>query len=74
MIATISIQVGYSLMTEAQPREIQRYITADGKIPFAKWFDSLKDTQGKYRIDLRMNRLQLGGKSWRLSFGGRGSL
>ena len=47
-------------MAEAQPRDVQRYTTADGKIPFAKWFDALKDTQAKYRIDLRLNRLQLG--------------
>ena len=47
-------------MAEAQPRDLQRYITSEGKIPFATWFDSLKDTQTKYRIDLRLNRLQLG--------------
>jgi putative addiction module killer protein len=45
---------------EAQPREVQRYITPDGKIPFDEWFDSLRDRKAKYRIDLRLNRLQLG--------------
>ena len=47
-------------MAEAQPRDIQFYINAAGKIPFSKWFDNLKDTQAQYKIDLRLNRLQLG--------------
>lgn len=45
---------------EAQPREVRRYITPNGKIPFDEWFDSLRDRKAKYRIDLRLNRLELG--------------
>lgn len=45
---------------EAQPRKIQRYVTPDGRVPFAEWFDSLRDTKAQYRIDLRLNRVQLG--------------
>jgi putative addiction module killer protein len=45
---------------EAQPREIQRYVTADGRVPFAEWLDSLRDTKAQYRIDLRLNQVQLG--------------
>ncbi len=25
-----------------QPREIERYVTADGQIPFDNWFDSIR--------------------------------
>lgn len=45
---------------EVQPREIQRYVTPDGKVPFAEWLNSLRDTKAQYRIDLRLNRVQLG--------------
>jgi putative addiction module killer protein len=45
---------------EAQPRTIQRYVTTDGRIPFDEWFNSLGDRKAKYRIDLRLNRVQLG--------------
>lgn len=44
----------------AQPREIQRYVTPEGKIPFDEWLLSLRDTKAQYRIDLRLNRVQLG--------------
>ncbi|WP_255353219.1 MULTISPECIES: hypothetical protein [Planktothricoides] len=38
-------------MAEAQPRDIQLYITPAGKIPFSKWFDSLQDEKAKTTID-----------------------
>jgi putative addiction module killer protein len=47
-------------MTEAQPRDIQRYITADGKIPFDCWFDALRDEKTKTIINKRLNRVRLG--------------
>jgi putative addiction module killer protein len=45
---------------EAQPREIQRYITSDGKVPFAEWFDSLRDINAKGKIISRLNRVAAG--------------
>ncbi|MBF2007043.1 MAG: type II toxin-antitoxin system RelE/ParE family toxin [Chlorogloeopsis fritschii C42_A2020_084] len=45
---------------EAQPREIQRYITSDGKVPFAEWFDSLQDINAKGKIISRLNRVAAG--------------
>ena len=45
---------------EAQPREIQRYITSDGKVPFADWLDSLRDTNAKAKIISRLNRVTAG--------------
>ena len=45
---------------EAQPREIQRYITSDGKVPFAEWFDALRDSRAKANIEARFERVKLG--------------
>lgn len=45
---------------EIQPREIKRYITKDGKIPFAKWFDSLKSRKTQLKITERLRRVSLG--------------
>jgi len=45
---------------EAQPREIKRYITSDGKVPFADWLDSLRDTNAKAKIISRLNRVTAG--------------
>lgn len=45
---------------EVQPKEIQRYVTPTGKIPFDLWFNRLGDRQAQYRIDLRLKKLQLG--------------
>jgi putative component of toxin-antitoxin plasmid stabilization module len=42
---------------EAQPRQIQRYITSDGKVPFTEWFDSLRNNKTKSIIDKRLNRV-----------------
>lgn len=43
-----------------QPREIKRYITSDGKIPFAEWFDSLRDINAQIKIDTRLRRVSVG--------------
>ncbi len=45
---------------EAQPREIQRYVTINGKIPFDEWFLALRDTKAKTIINKRLNRLSVG--------------
>ena len=47
-------------MTSSQPRQVQRYTKPDGKIPFDEWFNSLRDIKAKYRVELRINRLELG--------------
>ncbi|MEC4986207.1 MAG: hypothetical protein SAJ37_22230 [Oscillatoria sp. PMC 1068.18] len=38
---------------EAQPREVERYITADGKIPFDEWFYSLQGDKSSQQKDIR---------------------
>ena len=45
---------------EAQPRDIRNYQTADGKDPFAKWLDSLRDMLAIDKIEKRLKRVQLG--------------
>ncbi len=45
---------------EAQPREIKNYLSDDGRSPFEEWFNSLRDSKARKRIQLRLDRLQLG--------------
>lgn len=45
---------------EAQPRDVQRYITVDGRIPFAEWLDSLRDRNVRAKINQRIKRVSLG--------------
>jgi putative addiction module killer protein len=45
---------------ETQPKEIRRYITKKGKIPFAEWLDSFKDRKTKLKITERLRRISLG--------------
>ncbi|MEA5572711.1 type II toxin-antitoxin system RelE/ParE family toxin [Calothrix sp. UHCC 0171] len=45
---------------EVQPREIQNYITAQGKEPFAEWLDALRDIRAIDKIEKRLKRVQLG--------------
>lgn len=45
---------------EAQPKNIQRYITTEGNIPFDEWFNSLKDRKTRLKIDNRLRRVALG--------------
>lgn len=44
----------------AQPREIQRYVTPEGKIPFDEWFFSLRESKTQTIIDKRLDRVSLG--------------
>lgn len=42
---------------EVEPREIQRYVTTDGRIPFNEWFNSLRDRKAQVKIDTRIRRV-----------------
>lgn len=44
-------------MTKAQQKEIELYMTAEGKIPFVEWFDKLKDKRAKEEIKRRLDRV-----------------
>ncbi|TVP62987.1 MAG: type II toxin-antitoxin system RelE/ParE family toxin [Nodularia sp. (in: Bacteria)] len=43
-----------------EPKDVRRYITSDGRVPFAEWFDALRDPKTKSIIDKRLNRVSLG--------------
>ncbi len=45
---------------EARPRELQNYLTIEGKSPFEEWLESLGDTRGRAKIYKRLRRVELG--------------
>lgn len=45
---------------EVRPREIQIYLTSDGRSPFENWLSSLRDNQGKAIIRARLKRIAAG--------------
>ena len=45
---------------EAQPKEVRRYSTSEGKVPFDEWFYSLRDAKAQVKIKLRLERVELG--------------
>jgi putative addiction module killer protein len=47
-------------MSEVHPREIQPYVTPEGRVPFDEWFNSLKDANTKAKIVSRINRVITG--------------
>jgi len=47
-------------MPEVQPREIQRYVNSDGRVPFDEWFDSFKDANTQAKIISRLKRVVSG--------------
>jgi putative addiction module killer protein len=47
-------------ISEAKPREIELYVTPDGKIPFSEWLALVKDSRLKTEVRNRLDRLLLG--------------
>lgn len=47
-------------MPEAYPREILLYETPDGKRPFLKWLESLRDINARAKIRARLDRVEAG--------------
>ena len=45
---------------EVQPRQIQNYLTADGKSPFEEWLDALRDRRAIDKIEKRLRRIESG--------------
>ena len=41
-------------------REINIYVSSDGKKPFIEWLESLKDKTVRYRIKERLDRIAIG--------------
>src|SRR5436309_9671675 len=47
-------------MHEAIARELELYVTEEGRAPFTEWLDSLRDISGREKIRARLNRIRLG--------------
>jgi putative addiction module killer protein len=45
---------------EATPKELQIYVTEDGRAPFSEWLASLRDIKARARIRVRLDRVGLG--------------
>ncbi len=43
-----------------QPKEIELYVTEDGKAPFNVWLDGITDAKTRQVIDARIARIRLG--------------
>lgn len=52
--------IAIMIIMESQPREIQRYVTPEGKVPFAEWLDSLRDRKARLKIQTKLRRIHLG--------------
>lgn len=53
-----------------QQREIERYVTADGQIPFDNWFDSIRVSKTQTIISKRLDRVRMGNLGDYRSVGG----
>lgn len=45
---------------EATPKELQIYVTEDGRVPFSDWLASLRDLKARAKIRVRLDRVSLG--------------
>jgi putative addiction module killer protein len=54
---------------ESFEREIEVYLTAEGRAPFTEWVESLRDIRGRVKIRARLDRIGLGNFGDRASVG-----
>lgn len=45
---------------EAQPREIENYLTVDERCPFLEWLDALRDRTAQAKIRAKLDRASFG--------------
>ena len=45
---------------EATPKELQIYVTVDGRVPFSEWLGALRDIKARAKIRVRLDRVSLG--------------
>jgi putative addiction module killer protein len=45
---------------EVKPKKIQRYIAANGRVPFEEWLENLRDLRAIVKIEARLKRVSLG--------------
>ena len=47
-------------MLEATPKQLEEYLTPQGRSPLAEWLNQLKDRKARARLRVRLDRLSLG--------------
>ena len=47
-------------MLDTQPRDLEFYTTQNGRTPFTEWFETLRDTRIRGRIEARLMSLESG--------------
>ena len=47
-------------MAEATSKQVEEYLTADGRAPFAEWLNGLRDVRARARVRVRLDRLSAG--------------
>ena len=47
-------------MTETFPRQVEEYLTTDGRSPFSEWLNGVKEARARARVRVRLDRLSLG--------------
>jgi putative addiction module killer protein len=45
---------------DAEPKQIDFYVTRNGEAPFEQWLNGLRDRRARARIDTRLARVRLG--------------
>jgi putative addiction module killer protein len=45
---------------EATPKELQLYVTVEGRVPFSEWLGGLRDIKARAKIRVRLDRVSLG--------------
>lgn len=45
---------------EVTPKELQVYVTEEGRTPFSEWLASLDDARARAKIRVRLDRVRLG--------------
>lgn len=45
---------------EVTPKELEIYVTEDGRAPFSEWLASLDDARARSKIRVRLDRVRLG--------------
>jgi len=45
---------------DIREREIRLYVTRNGKVPYSRWLNSLKDVRARAVVRVRLNRIRLG--------------
>jgi len=47
-------------MAEATPKQLEEYLTKDGRSPFVEWLNQVRDVRARARVRVRLDRLSTG--------------